>query len=113
MPSALKRPPTACWRISLLDSASLRVSVRALGVVEHALEVDNDGRLVADYPSIVTAGQQRHIARLAIELGAVVHLDPQHAGHVVLKVRRLAALGLRQRLHGCGPAPARLEYCAA
>src|SRR5205085_420921 len=73
------------------------------------LEVDDDRRLVADHPGIVARGQQRDVARLAIELGAIVHANAQHARDVILEVRRLAAARPGERLHRGRPAPARLE----
>ena len=54
----------------------------------------------------MAARQQRDVPRLAIELGAVVHLDAQHARHVILEVGRLAALGFGDRLdRGCPAQP--------
>ena len=50
------------------------------GVVDHALEIDDDRGLVADHPSVVPRRQQRHITRAAVKLGAVVHANPQYAG---------------------------------
>jgi len=82
------------------------------GIIDHALEIDHDRRLVADHPGIMTRRQQRNVARLAIELRTVIHLDAQHAGDVILKVRRLAALGVRERLERAHPAPTRLEHGA-
>src|ERR1051325_10291964 len=82
-------------------------------VVDHSLEVDHHGGLVADHPGIVAGGRQRDVARTAVELGAVVHGDPQHAGDVILEVGRLAALRPGERLHRGRPFPARLEHRAA
>src|SRR3954468_5802504 len=103
----------ARWVRSSGNSTAITFELRSgSGVVEHALEVDHHGGLVADHPRIVTRRQERDVARLAVELGAVVHLDAQHAGDVVLEVRRLAALGAGERLHRGRPAPAGLEHGA-
>jgi hypothetical protein len=73
------------------------------------LEVDENGRLVADHPGIVSHRKKRYVACPAVELGPVVHDDVQDPGHLILKVRGLAALGLDQGLYRGGPLPARLE----
>src|SRR5207302_11109528 len=96
-------------RTFMVDLPSL-VSVR---VIDHSLKVDHHRGLVADDPSIVPRGQQRHVARPAVELGAVVHQDAQHPRDVVLEVRRFAALRLSDRLDRRRPLPARLEDRAA
>src|SRR5690242_1472213 len=90
------------------------VSVRmASGVVNHALKIDDDGRLIADHPGVVTARQQRDVAGPAIEFRAIIHADAKHASDMILEMRRLAACGLGDRLHRSRPAPAWLEDRAA
>src|SRR3984957_15057437 len=79
------------------------------GVVEHALEIYDHGSLIADDPGVMTARQQRHVAGPAIEFGAVVHFDPEHAGHVILEMWGFAAPRLGDRLHRRNPSPTRLE----
>src|SRR5215467_11200515 len=54
--------------------------------------------------------QGRNIPWAGDELDTVVHLDRQPAADVVLKVRRLAAPGARDRLHVLRPAPAWLKH---
>lgn len=80
-----------------------------LRVVDHPLEIDDHGGLVADGPGIVPGGQEGHIARFAIQLGAIVHEHAEHAGDMVLEVRGLAAFRLGDGLHAFRPAPAGLE----
>lgn len=50
-----------------------------LGVVDHALEINDDGGFITDGPGIVTRGQQRDIAWFAVEFGAVIHQDMEDA----------------------------------
>ena len=78
-------------------------------VVAGAEPVDDDHRLVADDPGVVAARQRGDVAGAGDELGAVVHADREPPAHVVLEVRRLAAVGAGDRLHVVRPAPARLR----
>jgi hypothetical protein len=57
----------------------------------------------------VAARQRRDVAWLRDELGAVVHLDREPPGQVVLEVRRLAAVRLGERLDVLRPSPSGLE----
>jgi hypothetical protein len=68
-----------------------------LRVIDHALKIHHDRRLVPDNPRVVAGGQLGNIARLAISLSAVVYSNSHHAGNVILKMRRLTALGLGDR----------------
>src|SRR6186997_161002 len=86
---------------------------RGSGVAAGAVPVDDDRRLVADHPGVVTAGQGGDVARSGDELRAVVHADRELAADVILEVRCLAARGLGDRLHVARPAPAGLELEAA
>src|SRR5271165_3761599 len=81
----------------------------ALGVMARANPVDDDGWLVADDPGVVSARKRCDVARAGDELRAVVHPDRETSAHVILEVRRLAALGLGDRLYVVRPAPARFE----
>src|SRR3954451_12001551 len=89
------------------------VSSALLGVVARAIPVDDDSRLVADDPAVVAARQRGYIARSRDELGPVVHADREPAAHVVLEVRRVAAVGASDRLHVVRPAPPGLENVSA
>src|SRR4030095_8867718 len=80
--------------------------------IEHPLEIHHDGRLVSDYPSVVSRGEERHVAWATFKLASIVHTDPQHSGHVILKVRGFAALGLGDRLNRRGPSPPRIKDSA-
>src|SRR3954453_19322257 len=84
-----------------------------LGVVTRAVPVDDDSRLVSDDPAIVAARQRGDIARSRDELGPVVHADREPAAHVVLEVRRVAAVGASDRLDVVRPAPPGLENVSA
>jgi hypothetical protein len=77
-----------------------------------AVPVDDDGRLVAYDPGVVAARQRGDVAGPGDHLCAVVHADPQPAADVVLEVRRLAAVCLRDRLDVVRPALSRLEHQA-
>ena len=79
------------------------------GVVDHAGDIDNHDRLVADHPGVVAGRQQRDIAGAELVLAAVVHAHPEAAGYVILEMRRLAALGTGDVLDVRRPAPAGLE----
>jgi len=79
------------------------------GEIRQSLEIDQHHRLVADDPGVVPRGQGRDVAGFAIQLGAVVHLDMQHAGDVVLQMRRLTTRRLGDWLHAGRPSPARLQ----
>src|SRR5919108_1961355 len=96
---ASERAPTAGFG---LRSAVLRV-------VAGAVPVDDHNGLVSDDPGVVAARQRGDLARAGDELGAVVHADRELAAHVVLEVRRLAAVRSGDRLDVVGPAPAGLE----
>src|SRR5271165_4374040 len=74
----------------------------ALGVVARADPV-------ADDPGVMSARKRCDVARAGDELRAVVRPDRETSGHVILEVRRLAALGLGDRLDVVRPAPARFE----
>src|ERR1700752_185400 len=76
-----------------------------LGVVAGAVPVDDDRRLIADNPGVVAARKRRDVARAGDEFRAVVHPYSEPAAHVILEVRRLAALGLCDRLDVVRPAP--------
>src|SRR5512135_889132 len=71
--------------------------------------IDDDRRLVADHPRVVAGRQQRDVAGAELVFAAVVHPYAQTAGHVVLEVRRLAALGSGDGLDVGRPAPAGLK----
>lgn len=83
--------------------------LRRTRVVHHALEIDDDHLLIADDPGIVTRGQSRDLAGMAIELAPIIHADVKDPGHVVLEVRRLATGGMHEGLHRIRPLPAGLE----
>jgi DNA-binding SARP family transcriptional activator/tetratricopeptide (TPR) repeat protein len=82
----------------------------AFRVVARAVPVHDHDGLVADDPRVVSRGQVRHLARRGVELGAVLHPDPERSRQVVLEVRGLAELGPGDRLHVRRPAPPRLEH---
>src|SRR5919108_1394899 len=86
-----------------------RLPSAALRVVARPVPVDDHDRLVAHDPGVVAARERSDVARTGNELGAVVHPDPQPAAYVVLEVRRLAAVGARDRLHVVRPPPAGLQ----
>src|ERR1051325_11148333 len=75
--------PEGRGRGAYMGTRRARRKLPGFCVVEHALEVDDHGRLVADHPGVVARGQQRDVARLAIEFRAVVHADAQHARDVI------------------------------
>src|SRR5919204_3259777 len=81
----------------------------ALRVVAGAEPVDDHDGLVSDDPRVVAARQRGDVAGAGDHLGAVVHPDRELAAHVVLEVRGLAAVRVRERLDVVRPAPARLE----
>src|ERR1700733_111612 len=83
------------------------------GIIHHSLEIDDDNRLVADYPGIVAAWQQRHVAGTAVEFRSVIHTNPKHARDMILKMRCFAARRLGDGLYGRGPPPSRFKYGAA
>ena len=72
------------------NSCGLELLPGPFGIFGHALEIQRDHRFVANNPRIVARRYVRHVARLEIELRAVVHADPQHAGDLILRVRHLA-----------------------
>ncbi len=76
------------------------------GVVDHALEIDDNCRFVADYPCVVTGREQGNITRLAVEFRAVIHAHTHCARDVILKVRSLATPGFCDGLDGFRPSPA-------
>jgi hypothetical protein len=85
----------------------------ASGIIDHALEIDDNGGLIADHPGVVTARQERDVAGPAIEFRAVVHADAQHASDVILEMRCLAACGLGNWLDRGRPTPTWFEDSAA
>src|SRR3954454_12805164 len=97
----------SCWHEGRAPVSPL------LGVVARAVPVDDDSRLVPDDPAVVAARQRGDVARSRDELGAVVHADRNPAAHVVLEVRRVAAVRARDRLDVVRPAPAGLENVSA
>src|SRR4051812_32522343 len=99
-------PPTQDPVPSVGASAGLRVVARPVPVDHHDL-------LVADDPGVVAARQGRDVPGTGDQLGAVVHADRQPAAEVVLEVRRLAALRVRDRPHVVRPPPTGLEDEAA
>src|SRR4029453_14160052 len=76
---------------------------RALRVVGRAEPVDHDRRLVAAPPGVVPARERGDVPRLGHELRAVVHPDREPPAHGILKMRRLATLGLPDRLYFLRP----------
>ena len=66
------------------------VSVLRSGVIDHPLKIHHDCGLVADDPGVVAGGQQRDVARMAFQFGAVVHFDHRHAGHRLTARERAA-----------------------
>src|SRR5271166_5330546 len=78
-------------------------------VVAGAEPVDGNDRLIADNPGVMTTRERRDITRTGDELAAIVHANRQPPAHVVLEMRRLAAVGLRDGLHVVRPAPSGLE----
>src|ERR1700692_2026420 len=88
---------------------SLTGAESRLSVVARAVPVDEHDGLVADHPGIVTRGKRGDVAGARVELAPVRHPDPQHARSVVLKVRRLAELGPRDRLDVQRPPPSGVE----
>jgi len=71
-----------CWA----SSPSLRV-------INHPLEVDDDCRLVAHNPCIMSGGKQGNIAGFAVELRPIVHPNPQDTGNMILKVGSFTTFG--------------------
>jgi hypothetical protein len=61
----------------------------------------------------MTLRQGGDISGTGYEFSAIVHLDGESAGHVILKMRGLAAVGLGDGRDVGGPAPARFEHEAA
>src|SRR5271166_3667716 len=88
-------------------------SLRRLGVIGHAADIEDDHGLIADDPGVVAWRQQRHVAGAELLFTAVVHADAEPARDVVLEVRGLATLGLGHGFERCGPLPARLKRAAA
>src|SRR5436190_1936967 len=92
--SACSRPATEQPPVALCST----VTSGPFRIVARAVPVDDQDRLVADHPGVVAARQRGDVTGAGYQLGAVVHLDRQAAADVVLEVRRLAALGARDRL---------------
>lgn len=66
----------------------------AVCVMHSPLEIDDDRGLVSDHRGVVARGEHRYITGLTLELGSVVHSNPRHIRHVILKVRGLGPLVL-------------------
>src|SRR5207248_2172513 len=110
----------SAWRMvsgstSLAQEISLSLSLvgtppaSPLGVRGRAPELDTDGGLVADDPSVVAGRDQVRAAGLDVDLRAVVVLDVHRAGDQIAKVLGLAAVGLGDGLDALRPLPSRLE----
>src|SRR5450755_3079193 len=80
-----------------------------LGIVARPVPVDDHHRLIAHDPRVMPAGQRGDVPRLGDHLAAVVHPDRELTTHVILEVRRLAAVGPSDRPDVIRPAPARLK----
>ncbi len=76
-----------------------------LGVVDEALPVDDDARLVADDPCVVTGRHHREVSGAVFHLFAVIHDDLHPPRHEIAEVRGLTAVGLRDRLDVLRPLP--------
>lgn len=63
-------------------------------VIYSSLEIGDDRGLVSDQRGVVARGEHRYITGLTLELGSVVHSNPRHIRHVILKVRGLGPLVL-------------------
>lgn len=48
------------------------------GVIQHPLEIDDDGGLIAFDPRVVARGQEGDIAGPARELTSIIHAHGQH-----------------------------------
>src|SRR5271170_2191150 len=96
-----------CWAVAGRSASG------AFGVVTRAKPVNDYDGLVTDHPGVVTLGQGSNIPRPGNEFGAIVHLDSESAGHVILEMRGLAAVGLGNGRDVGGPAPAGFEHKAA
>lgn len=81
--------------------------------VDHSMEVHEDHRLVADDPCVMPRGDENHIARFTINLGAVIHMHTQHTRDLILEVLHLAAQPLGDRFDRCRPSPTRLKRGSA
>ena len=92
-------PAAECsYHATLVAHRSIRIFCR-FSIVNHTLEINQYNGFVTNYPGIVARWQHGHVARFAVEQGAVVHLDAQGAADVVLKMRRQAAVCLYDRLN--------------
>lgn len=104
---------TASGRLRAGRRRSGPVQLLGLRVVCHPLEVDRDHRLGSHDPTVMAWWKERHVAWPTVELGPVVHANPQHSRHVILEVLDFAALGLGDGLHRRRPSPARLIHSPA
>ncbi len=57
-----------------------------LCVLRHATDVDHHYRLAPDHPRVVPRREMRYVARPEYRLRAVVHLNRQAPGNVILNV---------------------------
>src|SRR5580700_9012990 len=103
-----RRGPRHLGYVPPVRAIAEALGASGLAVVAGAVPVDYHDRLVADHPGVMSGRERRNVAGTRVKLRPVCHLDPQHARSVVLKVRRLAQLGSRDRLDVHRPAPARL-----
>ena len=71
-------------------SSGLEFPLGPRGAFRPAMKLQSDHRFIADNPRVVSRRYVRHVARLDVELRAVVHVHPQHAGDLILRVRHLA-----------------------
>jgi hypothetical protein len=83
------------------------------GVVNHALEIHHDDRLVAYNPSIVPRRKQGNIPGLALKLTPVIHDNFKGSRNVVLVMGRFATLRIRKGFNRCGPLPSRFKHSSA
>src|SRR5438067_7405648 len=91
--------------------APLVMTLLALGVVGEALPVEDNARLVADNPGVMTWRTHHEVAGPELHLLPVVHDDLHTSGDEVPSVCGLTAVRLGDRLHVLGPLPPGLERC--
>jgi type I restriction enzyme, R subunit len=84
--------------------------LRRLGVVLHARDVENHGRLSAYRPSVVAGRDIERLAGSKLEFLAIVHSGGDTTRNDVSGVGLLAAISSRNGLDVLRPAPPRLEH---
>src|SRR5215216_3536806 len=92
-----------------IPRSRVSTSLLPLRVVGEALPVDDDARVVPDYPCVMSGRDHREVAGTKLGLLTVIHDHLHPAGDVVTDVRGLATLGLGDRLDVLRPLPSGVE----